>query len=209
MDCLRLFKITCAISLSGCAVLAHAETYLVTEQSAQECWTEQVGTGGINAGAALLGGIAGGILGSQAGGGTGQAVATAAGAIVGAIVGESLDTQSSTQVVRRCRPVLQSSRPSVDYYSYDYGNVYGAPPVYVYSQPAYQYPRSVYSNVPPGYYYPQPAYSYPQPAYSYPRTVYAYPQPAYAYPQPSVIYGAPAGTRYYLPPASPNQYRRY
>jgi uncharacterized protein YcfJ len=111
-----LKRVLGAIAILALPLTGFATEYTVVERPRQECWNEQVATGGRSSDytGAVIGGIAGGILGNQVGGGNGKTVATAAGAATGAVVGDRMSNNSpSYQTVQRCRTVMERQRVPV------------------------------------------------------------------------------------------------
>jgi uncharacterized protein YcfJ len=111
-----LKRVLGAIAIIALPLTGFAHDYVTVERPRQECWNEQVATGGRSSDytGAVIAGVAGGILGNQVGGGNGKTVATAVGAATGAVVGDRMSNGSpSYQTVQRCRTVMERHRVPV------------------------------------------------------------------------------------------------
>jgi uncharacterized protein YcfJ len=105
-----LKRVLGAIAIIALPLTGFARDYVTVERPRQECWNEQVASGGRSSDytGAIIGGVAGGILGNQVGGGNGKTAATAVGAATGAVVGDRMSNGSpSYQTVQRCRTVME------------------------------------------------------------------------------------------------------
>jgi uncharacterized protein YcfJ len=154
---------------------------------------------------ALLGALAGGVVGHNVGNGGGQALATMIGAVGGAMVGDNLEGPNrQLQNVQQCgTQTLYENRTTAYNVVYEYADkpysimMASDPGPYVRLQvtPVGAIPTPSQGNVFPGQAYEQPVYG--QPVY----TVPVYSQPVYA--QPTVIAPVVAYPGYYAQPYYP------